>query len=78
VSRFHLIWCLVAQESKLGRKGSVFCATPVKVFNVTRPCPTGSGKITGRSGIFSSTFDNCLERNLLTVSPIDPIFSLDL
>jgi hypothetical protein len=34
VSRFHLIWCLVAQESKLGRKGSVFCATPIKVFNV--------------------------------------------
>jgi hypothetical protein len=37
--------------------------------------PNKFGTVTGqvRSSMFSSIFDDCFERNFLTVSPIDPV-----
>jgi hypothetical protein len=67
VSKFHPIWCLVAQESKLGRKGSVFCTRIVNSFVVTRQV---------RSDIFSSIFDDYFECNFVTICLIDPILLL--
>jgi hypothetical protein len=73
VSKFHPFWCLIAQESKLGRKDLVFCTRTVNNFVSTGQ--VRSGRFTGlvRSGIFSPTFNYYFEHNLLTVSPIDPI-----
>jgi hypothetical protein len=82
VSKFPSILCLVAQESRLGRKCSVLNNNCVQ-FWVDRTSPSQFpdkyGPIPGglvRTGFFSSTFDNSFEDNLLTVSPIDHILLL--
>jgi hypothetical protein len=77
VSMFHSILCLVAQESRVGRKGSVLENTQ---FWVDRTSPgvflKKSETVPGglvQTGFFISTFDDCFECNLLTVSLIDLI-----
>jgi hypothetical protein len=85
-SKFHSILCLIAQESRLGRKSSVLnknCAqfwvdrtSPGQFSDQSRTGLGGLVRVWGRLvsvGIFSSTFDGCFERHLLTVSPIDSI-----
>jgi hypothetical protein len=86
MSKFHSILCIVAQESRLERKGLVLnknCAqfwmdrtSPGQFLDKSRTVPGGLVRDWGRLvriGIFSSTFDDYFERNLLTISPIDPI-----
>jgi hypothetical protein len=86
MSKFDLILCLLAQESKLWRKGLILCNN-CEQFWVDQTSsvllPDKSGTVQGRlvwlkggqvqSNIFSSIFDDCFERNLLTVSLIGPI-----
>jgi hypothetical protein len=91
MSKFHLIWCIITQESSFERKCSSFLQavfitrvircqyrTPVPFYQ-TPVLFTGLVRsVTGqvRSCVFSSTFIQCFERNLLTVSPIDHILLL--
>jgi hypothetical protein len=79
VSMFHSILCLIAQESRVGRKGSVLEKNYTQ-FWVDRTSPgvflKKSETVPGglvQTGFFISTFDDCFECNLLTVSLIDLI-----
>jgi hypothetical protein len=86
VSKFHSILCLIAQESRLRRKGLVLnknCAQFLEDRTCLSRFSDKSGIVPGelvrvwgglvQVGIFSLIFDNYFERNLLTVSLIDPI-----
>jgi hypothetical protein len=79
VFKFHSILCLVAQESRLERKGSVLSKSYAKLcVNRTSPgrFPNKSGTVPGelvRVGIFSSAFNDCFGHILLTGCPIDLI-----
>jgi hypothetical protein len=63
VSKCHPFWWLIAQEWKLWRKTWIFGK-----FSVW----TGQVRWTFSAG----TFDDCFERYLVTVSPINPILLL--
>jgi hypothetical protein len=74
VFKFHPIWCLVSQESRLRRK---FLVGP-DMYPLFWIYSAETGHILSNAGhvhqtVFHPTFDDCFERNLLTVSPIDPI-----
>jgi hypothetical protein len=84
VSKFHFILCLVAQESRLGRKDSVLNknyaqfwvdrTSPSQFLDKSRTVPGGLVRFKGglvRIEFFSSTNDYCFECNLLTISPSD-------
>jgi hypothetical protein len=70
VSRFHPNWCLVAQESKLGRK--------IYVLGSFLGGPDKSGTVTEqvRWTFSAATCVDCFEHILLTVSMIDYILLL--
>jgi hypothetical protein len=87
VSKFHLILSLVAQESKLGRKSLILRknyeqfwvdqTSPVLLPDKSDTVQGGLVQLKGRqvyADIFSSTFDDYFEHNLLTISLIDHIF----
>jgi hypothetical protein len=89
VSMFHSILCLIAQESRLRRKGSVMnknCpqfwvdrTSPSRFSDKSVTIPGGLVQIWGGLvwiGNFSSTFDDSFVCNLLTVSTIDHILLL--
>jgi hypothetical protein len=80
VSKFHPIWCHIAQESSLGRKGWILVKNHVfrdllsdnvgfydTMSKTPGQCPTDS---------FSSMFINYFGRILLIECPFDPILLL--
>jgi hypothetical protein len=71
VSKLHHILCLEAHESKMGRKYSFLAQELGTVLGLPDKSVTVTRQVW--SGILSSTFDDCFEHNLLTVSLIDPI-----
>jgi hypothetical protein len=74
LSKFHPIWCLIAQESRLRRK---FLGGP-DIYPFFWIYPAETGHIWSKAGhvsrtVFSPTFVHCFDHILLTGCPIDPV-----
>jgi hypothetical protein len=74
VSKFHLFWCPVAQESKLRRKFLVGRTYPARFPDISAEIGhirSKAGHV--RRGVSAATFIHCFGHILLTGCPIDPV-----
>jgi hypothetical protein len=81
VSKFHSIWCPIAQESRLKRKGWILWENRVSRYLIpdkVRNSHTLSGPTPDivRPRVFNPMFVNSFRHILLTGCPIDPILFL--